>query len=219
MGRSKRSSPQGADRAEQWLGADHAPRSRPWAYHELLFESETAAESARELRSLADDLAVDLAELKRMQNELHDQVVRIAQLEGRIQTLLRSTEAGAAARPDGRAPDAEMRSFPSDGSRSRVTRERGRSLARCEGFQVESSTGTVGFVEGLRFASRIDVPDLLEVRGGRFGRELMLIPIEAVEEISPEEERLVVRGLPRVHDDYAHELVSRLRRVLHHPAS
>src|SRR5439155_24048846 len=107
----------------------------------------------------------------------------------------------------------EIRSLPSHPIRS-PSPDRGRSLARCEGFQVDSTSGTIGYVEGLRFVSRIDEPDLLEVRGGRFGRELMLIPVEAVEAISPEEERLVVRSLPPSGGDHAHELVSRVRRVL-----
>jgi hypothetical protein len=88
-------------------------------------------------------------------------------------------------------------------------------LARCEGFQVDSPVGLVGFVDGVRFGSRIDAPDFLEVRGGRLGRELLLIPIEAVEEISQEHERLVVRGVSPTQTDISHELVDRLRKALH----
>ena len=90
------------------------------------------------------------------------------------------------------------------------------SLARCEGFQVDSPSGVVGYVEGLRFVSRIDEPDLLEVRGGRFGRELVLIPAEAVDEVDAELERLVVRAAPAgIQDDHPRELVNLLRRALH----
>ena len=96
----------------------------------------------------------------------------------------------------------------------------GPSLARCEGFEVDSPEGVVGYVEGLRFESRIDEPDLLEVRGGRFGRELVLIPVEAVEEVSLEEERIVVRSVPRGLQDSnpSSELVRVFRRALHHEA-
>src|SRR5215475_7195211 len=86
MGRSKRRTSRTANRAEQWLGPDDAARSRPWAYEELLL-GQDGNEDAAELDALASDLAVELAELKRMQNDLYDQVVRVAELEGRIQAL------------------------------------------------------------------------------------------------------------------------------------
>jgi hypothetical protein len=216
MSRTKRSSPQGADRTERWLGSEQAARSRRWAYEELLLGSEGGAEGSQELNALAADLAVDLAELKRMQNELHDQVVRIAGLQGRLRMLMRSSTGNHAADTDERAGTAEIPSLPSVAVRSHALLERDRSLARCEGFRVDSAAGFVGFVEGLRFLSRIDQPDLLEVRGGRFGRELLLIPIEAVEEISLAEERLLVRGTPPALDDHSHELVGRLLSALHH---
>jgi hypothetical protein len=53
------------------------------------------------------------------------------------------------------------------------------------------------------------------VRGGRLGREVLLIPIEAVQEISPEEERVLVRGVSPTQTDISHELVDRLRKALH----
>jgi hypothetical protein len=215
MGDSKRSSPQGADRAEQWLGPERGARPRPWAYRELLLGANDDGTEDRGLSSLAADLAVDLAELKRMQNELYDHVVRIARLEGRLQALMSAQHGEVIVRAA--APADEIRSLPSGPIRTHGSLEAGSSLARCEGFRVESPSGFVGFVEGLRFLTRIDEPDLLEVRGGRFGRELMLIPIEAVEEISLAEERLLIRTTPRLQDDYVHELVNRLRKALHHP--
>jgi len=154
-----------------------------------------------------------------MQNELHDQVVRIAGLEGRIQALRQ----GAAVESEEAAEEVraavDLRSLPSDPALPRALRP-GPSFARCEGFEVDSPEGVVGYVEGLRFESRIDEPDLLEVRGGRFGRELVLIPVEAVEEVSLEEERIVVRSVPRGLQDSnpSSELVRVFRRALHHEA-
>ena len=89
------------------------------------------------------------------------------------------------------------------------------SRLRAEGFEVESPAGVIGFVEGLRFASRIDRPDLLEVRGGRFGRQLLLIPSEQVEEVRVDEERVLVRGVPVPTGDLLAEVVERVRRALH----
>jgi hypothetical protein len=204
-------------RAEEWLGPGEAARERPWAYEEILLGPNGDGERQAELDALAADLAVDLADLKRLQNELYDQVVRIAGLEGRIRAL----QDGASEEVEGAAEDVraavDVRSLPSDQPLPHALRE-APSLARCEGFDVLSPDGPIGYVEGLRFVSRIDEPDLLEVRGGRFGRELVLIPVEAVEEVVPEEERIVVRALPRgARDDNASsELVRVFRRALHH---
>jgi len=216
MSRSKRSTSKEDERTEQWLGPAETLRSRPWAYEELLHGADGTHSASEELRSLAADLTVDLAELKRMQAELHDEVVRVASLEGWLRALLRSTEEERVPLDTAEEPTVatELRSFPSGESRSIGASERERALTRCEGFRVESSSGLVGYVEGLRFQSRIDQPDLLEVRGGRFGRELMLIPVEAVDDVSVEEELVVVHGVPAIEGDHLHELMDRVRRVL-----
>jgi hypothetical protein len=220
VGDTKRSLPKETERTERWLGPEEARRSRRWAYEELLFNDESVAAAANEaLSSLAAGLAHDLAELRRMQEQLLDQVVRIAELEGRVETLMQAGRSLPNEPADHRADESQVRSFPSDPMRSGTGLERGSALARCEGFRVDSLDGTVGFVEGLRFGSRIDQPDLLEVRGGRFGRQLLLIPIEAVDEISVPEERVLVRIVTQPTDDPLHELVGRLRDVLHHVAS
>lgn len=221
MGRRRKASRRAEKRAEQWLGPGKAGRERRWAYEELLLGSNGDGEQAGELSALAADLAVDLADLKRLQNELYDQVVRIAGLEGRIRAL----QQGAPAEPDLEEPTedvraaVDVRSLPSDPALPQAQRPR-RSLARCEGFEVSSPEGVVGYVEGLRFLSRIDEPDLLEVRGGRFGRELVLIPVEAIEDVDVEEERLVVRSLAGGLGDgeSTSELVRVFRRALHHEA-
>lgn len=68
-------------------------------------------------------------------------------------------------------------------------------LHRCEGFRVESAGREIGTVHGLRFRGSIE-PDLLEVRCGLFGRRMVLIPVEEVEELVPEEKRVVLRVAP-----------------------
>lgn len=212
MPRDQRNSPQGAHRSHDWLRLESA-RSRPWAYEELLFGSGAEPSDSQSLTSFEAALAVDLAELRQMQNELHEQVVRIAALQGRVEAMKRlgddrveraeRTTAGSEARSGRSAPPLASR-----------TTERIPSLARSEGFRVDSPSGFVGFVEGLRFVSRIDQPDLLEVRSRRFGRGVMLIPIEAVEEVVPAEQRLVIRTSPPPRADHVQELVGRLRRVM-----
>lgn len=206
------------NRAEEWLGSGEAARERPWAYEELLLGSNGDGERKAELEALAADLAVDLADLKRLQNELYDQVVRIAGLEGRIRALQNGVPDEAEPPTADVRAAVDLRSLPSAQTHPRVVRE-SPSLARCEGFDVFSPEGPIGYVEGLRFVSRIDEPDLLEVRGGRFGRDLVLIPVEAVEEVSLEDERIVVRSLPRGarEENPSSELVRVFRRALHHP--
>lgn len=86
-------------------------------------------------------------------------------------------------------------------------------LSRCEGFDVNSPTRRVGVVDGLRYLSRIDRPDVLEVRAGPFGRQLLLIPVEVeeVDQILVEEGRLILRSTPRLPHQYFHEFLGRLR--------
>jgi hypothetical protein len=216
VSRSKRRTSRQAEQSERWLGQSTPARSRPWAYEELLFDGDGGA--TEELDALAADLALELAELKRMQNDLYDQAVRVAELEGRVQALRhvgpnRPPEPVEPASADGER--AELRSLPTDPTLPHPVR-RIPSLARVEGFQVDSSDGLIGFVEGLRFVSRIDEPDLLEVRGGRFGRELVLIPAEAVEEVDADLERVLVRSTSAMDkDEHPRELVNVLRRALH----
>jgi hypothetical protein len=64
-------------------------------------------------------------------------------------------------------------------------------LRRCEGFVVVSGKARVGKVQGVRY-ERSTEPQLLEVRVGAFGRKLLLVPVEEVEAILPEEKRVVL---------------------------
>jgi hypothetical protein len=70
-------------------------------------------------------------------------------------------------------------------------------LRRCEGFRVDSPQGRVGFVEEVRYASRVDRPDVIAVRAGRLGRLLLIVPVEEIAEILPREERIVLHRSPR----------------------
>jgi len=68
-------------------------------------------------------------------------------------------------------------------------------LHRCEGFRIESAGREVGSVRGLRFTGSIR-PGLLEVRTGLFGRRVLLIPVEQVDQIDPKARRIVLRPSP-----------------------
>ncbi len=70
-------------------------------------------------------------------------------------------------------------------------------LNNCQGFRVDSSAGRIGYVKGLR-ASRSGKPELLEVRAGLLGRRLLLIPVEQIGEIAPEQRRILLGGPPQL---------------------
>ena len=215
MASRSRSSSQGVGGKEQWLHSDEPARSRPWAYEQLLFGRSNDRAQMRELGAVAEELDDERAELARLYQELDEHLMRISNLERRLQTLTPATERDEP-RPVPSRTLPHTRAAPADKDDSRaISAERSYSLARCEGFEVDSPTGLVGFVEGLRFISRIDQPDLLEVRGGRFGRQLLLIPIEQVEEVRITEERVLVRGAPMPTGDLLGELIDRVRRALH----
>jgi hypothetical protein len=66
-------------------------------------------------------------------------------------------------------------------------------LSRCEGFLVEGADGTrIGVVVELHYRSRLDQPDELAVRAGRFGQRLLIYPVEAVQTIRPNQARLLL---------------------------
>jgi hypothetical protein len=66
-------------------------------------------------------------------------------------------------------------------------------LCRCEGFEVVEDGRRLGVVIGLRFASRVDCPDKLEVRAGRLRQRLEIVRVADVEELDAAERRVVVR--------------------------
>jgi hypothetical protein len=216
----KRRLPQRAAGKGEWLQADQRPRSRPWAYDELLFGRPDEREQSKEREALSEQLQRERAELVRLYKDLDRHLARIVSCERRLREL-------GGGEPDASRPVPSTilphtRALPTGTPDSpAATDERSYLLARCEGFEVVSPAGVVGYVEGLRFVSRIDQPDLLEVRGGRFGRQLLLIPSEQVEEVRAGEERVLVRRVPAPAGDLLADVVDRVRRALHvdQPAS
>jgi hypothetical protein len=73
-----------------------------------------------------------------------------------------------------------------------LPRERDYQLARSEGFAVFAGAHALGVVEGARYHSRTDRPDVLEVRSGGFNQRLLLIPVSEVETINPDDEAVIV---------------------------
>jgi len=194
---------------EDWLGHGHPARARPWAFEEQLLAPLRAGETEACL-VLAAELADELAELSRMEVELRERALRVARLQQRLDAFERPTRHGLSTDAEASGGDRAGRKT-ADLCPSRTSLERDYWLCRCEGFEVESPTGRTGVVEGVRFLSRVDQPDLLEVRAGLFGRQLLLVPAEEVEGIFATEERLVLRSTPSPRRDH---LTDALRRRL-----
>ena len=203
MPRAKRNPSSGESEREDWLRRGPYVRSRPWALEEELFGPGSGIARNGALEALEADLAAEQAELVRIAQELHRHASRIAGLK-------RQLLAAPMGSPGVRAEPGTA-GAPGTGPSFGTPAEPDYRLSRCEGFDVNSPTRRVGVVDGLRYLSRIDRPDVLEVRAGPFGRQLLLIPVEEVDQILVEEGRLILRSTPRLPHQYFHELLGRLR--------
>jgi len=87
MAPRKRRLPQRAAGKGEWLQADQRPRSRPWAYDELLFGRPDEREQSKEREALAEQLQRERAELVRLYKELDRHLARIVSCERRLREL------------------------------------------------------------------------------------------------------------------------------------
>ena len=70
-------------------------------------------------------------------------------------------------------------------------------LLHCEGFQVATANGRLGFVEEIRSGDGPDDP-VLAVRAGLLGRRIVLVSARNVEFIVPRAQRLWLHSPPRI---------------------
>jgi hypothetical protein len=66
------------------------------------------------------------------------------------------------------------------------------TLGHCQGFDVVEGGVAVGVVSDVRYGSRLDRPDEVEITTGRFRRRSFWIPVTEVVEISFEDEAIVL---------------------------
>jgi hypothetical protein len=85
-----------------------------------------------------------------------------------------------------------------DHSEPAATWSRKHWLRHCEGYRVEMPGGALGFVETV-FLSEDDEPVTIAVRTGAAETRIVLVPLDAVKQILPECEAVVLRqaGLRR----------------------
>jgi hypothetical protein len=65
-------------------------------------------------------------------------------------------------------------------------------LAHCQGFGVVGSGVPAAVVSDVRFRSRLDCPDELEITTGRFRRRSFWVPVAEVREVSLEREEVTL---------------------------
>jgi hypothetical protein len=66
------------------------------------------------------------------------------------------------------------------------------TLGHCQGFDVVEDGAPVGIVSDVRYGSRLDRPDEVEITVGRFRRRSFWIPVDEVVEISFADEAVVL---------------------------
>jgi hypothetical protein len=211
--RKRTSSSQAPKRHGDWLRREQTARVRPWALEVQLFGSKLAMGQNGQVDALADRLCEEQLAFSRMEAELHAQASRVAELEHELEVVAGRGDDFPAGQPKAQASDDAQRRTVALRP-EHATLDRNYWLCRCEGFVVESPKGMVGVVLGLRFGSRIDRPDLLEVKAGHFRPQLLLIPVKDVSEVAFDEELVVLGCDPRPHSDLVHELLLRVRDKL-----
>jgi hypothetical protein len=86
-------------------------------------------------------------------------------------------------------------------------------LCRCEGFKVDAPAGRLGFVEAVRFGSRLDRPDELLVRGGILGNRRLVVAVADVDEVLPLQQLVILLHTPEHrHDRFARVLAHASRK-------
>jgi hypothetical protein len=187
---------------QDWLGKRQARgRVRPWAFEEQLLRGQgTKAEPGTALPSLAEqleELARSVAEMEEKLQAAWGDDVHPRRLEPRPAPPVRRA---SPRRSDGKDGDYW--------------------LAHCEGFAVDASGEALGVVGSVRFQSRLDRPDELEIGLGRIRPRAILVPVDEVEEIDPERRQITLRSDPRrlAQGKGRRPLLGRARRKLFAPS-
>ena len=76
----------------------------------------------------------------------------------------------------------------------------GDSIAGCQGFGVVSPDGRIGTVEEVRYgpSRRWDSPTELAVQAGRDGKRRLIVPVDEIAAVVPDDRVIVLRSSPRV---------------------
>jgi hypothetical protein len=207
MADRKRSASRAGEQNGDWLRRERSPRTKRWALEEqLLGPAEPEDANGEFLAALVDRLAEEEATLERLEVEVAGRAQRVAELAQQLERI-------AARRPHASASRGEDRPTI-DPRPTQDEVERAVSLRRCEGFAVDSPSGRIGVVEGVRFGSSVDRPDVLEVKVGRVRQRLIVVGVDQIERILLDEERIELCSDPVSERHMLGELLERLRTAV-----
>jgi hypothetical protein len=87
-----------------------------------------------------------------------------------------------------------------EGEQKHSERSGGDWVARCEGFGVISPDGRIGTVEEVLYgpSRRWDSPTELAVQAGRRGKRRLIVPVDEVAAVVPDDRVVVLRSSPRI---------------------
>jgi hypothetical protein len=87
-----------------------------------------------------------------------------------------------------------------EGEQTNSERSGGDWVARCEGFGVVSPEGRIGTVEEIRYgpSRRWDSPTELAILAGRGGKLRLIVPVDDVAEVVPDDRLVMLRSSPRI---------------------
>jgi hypothetical protein len=92
------------------------------------------------------------------------------------------------------------RTLVDEGNSGAAERPGGDWVARCEGFGVVSPEGRIGTVEEIRYgpSRRWDSPTELAIQAGRGGNLRLIVPVDDVAAIVPDDRLVLLRASPRI---------------------
>ena len=87
-----------------------------------------------------------------------------------------------------------------EGNGTASERPGGDWVARCQGFGVISPDGRIGTVEEVRYgpSRRWDSPTELAIQAGRGGRRRLIVPVDDIAAVVPDDRVVMLRSSPTV---------------------
>ena len=87
-----------------------------------------------------------------------------------------------------------------EGNGTVAERPGGDWVARCQGFGVVSPDGRIGTVEEVRYgpSRRWDSPTELAIQAGRRGKLRLIVPVEDIAAVVPDDRVVVLSSSPHV---------------------
>jgi len=178
----------------------------------------TRAPASRLIGDLATALAAERERRRAIEAQLAAQQAQLAELHRRVESLaVRSSDTDPQVGPPAldHAPKGRLVELARDSDYEGPTYW----LRRCEGFEVDAGDDLIGVVEAVHFGRDHDRPDVLIVATAGWRRQLLLVPVETVAEISSKSGVIKLSADPREptrssdHPGMFQSLMLRLRQV------